>query len=103
MPVRRHSEHHGKHRAPRAAAAPFRCHLVVMAKAPAAGGVKTRLTRDIGVAQATRFARQCAAAVLARVAHDRRWCTILAVTPDRAVGDRWWPCALHRTPQGGGD
>ena len=49
--------------------APFRCRLVVMAKLPVAGGVKTRLAREIGVAGATRFARHAVAALLQRVGY----------------------------------
>ena len=56
-----------RRKAPRRRAAPFRCRLVVMAKVPVAGGVKTRLAREIGVAGATRFARHAAAALLQRV------------------------------------
>jgi rSAM/selenodomain-associated transferase 1 len=74
-----------------------------MAKAPVAGSVKTRLGRQIGVADATRFARQCAAALLARIAVDPRWQTTIAVTPDRACAGRFWPRGIGRTPQGGGD
>jgi len=49
---RRHSE---RRRAPRAA--PFRLRLIVMAKAPVAGRVKTRIAAELGVATAVRFAR----------------------------------------------
>jgi rSAM/selenodomain-associated transferase 1 len=68
-----------------------------------AGGVKTRLAREIGVAGATRFARHAAAALLQRVGFDRRWQTTLAVAPDRGLGSRVWPRGLARMPQGGGD
>jgi rSAM/selenodomain-associated transferase 1 len=77
--------------------------LVVMAKLPVAGGVKTRLARDIGIAGATRFARHAAAALLQRVGYDRRWQTVLAVAPDRATWSRAWPRGAARMPQGGGD
>ena len=90
-------------RAPRKRAAPFRCRLVVMAKAPVAGGAKTRLAREIGVAAAIRFARQATAALLQRVAHDPRWQTILAVSPDAAVTSRCWPRGIARVRQGRGD
>ena len=64
--------------APRVRAAPFRCRLVVMAKAPVAGQVKTRLARELGVATATRFARQATgrpAGAVCRAAGPgiRRW------------------------------
>jgi len=90
-------------RASRRSAAPFRCRLVVMAKAPVAGRAKSRLARQIGVAQATRFARQSAAALLGRVGNDPRWQTTIAVTPDRAAAGRFWPRGISRLPQGGGD
>jgi uncharacterized protein len=74
-----------------------------MAKLPVAGGVKTRLAREIGVARASGFARHAAAALLQRVGFDRRWQTILAVAPDYGVHSRAWPRGLVRLPQGGGD
>ena len=74
-----------------------------MAKLPVAGGVKTRLARDIGLAGATRFARHAVAALLQRVGYDRRWQTVLAVAPDRATGSRAWPRGVARMPQGRGD
>ena len=74
-----------------------------MAKLPVAGGVKTRLAREIGVAGATRFARHAAAALLQRVGYDRRWQTTLAVAPDQGLGSRAWPRGMARRPQGGGD
>ena len=89
--------------APRRRAAPYRCRLVVMAKAPAAGAVKTRLARVLGVAEATRFARHATAALLQRLVPDPRWQTILAVTPDVAVSSRCWPRGVIRVRQGKGD
>jgi uncharacterized protein len=74
-----------------------------MAKAPAAGAVKTRLARAVGVANATRFARHATAALLQRLAPDPRWQTILAVTPDVAVSSRCWPRGVIRVRQGKGD
>ena len=84
-------------------AAPFRCRLVIMVKAPVAGAVKTRLARQIGVAGATRFARHAAAALIARVAFDRRWHTTLCVAPDASVHAHHWPRTLARVAQGRGD
>jgi uncharacterized protein len=77
--------------------------LVVMAKAPVAGAVKTRLARALGVANATRFARHATAALLQRLAPDPRWQTILAVTPDVAVSSRCWPRGVIRVRQGNGN
>src|SRR6185436_16119941 len=90
-------------KAPRRCVAPFRCRLVVMAKLPVAGSVKTRLACEVGVAGATRFARHAAATLLQRVRYDRRWQTTLAIAPDQGLGSRVWPRAMTRRPQGGGD
>jgi rSAM/selenodomain-associated transferase 1 len=81
----------------------FRCRLIIMAKVPVAGNVKTRLAHDIGAAHAVRFCRHATAALLARVGNDPRWQTILAVTPDCGVAFRLWPQAILRIGQGGGD
>jgi rSAM/selenodomain-associated transferase 1 len=70
---------------------------------PVAGGAKTRLAREIGVGAATRFARQATAALLQRVAHDQRWQTILAVSPDAGLASRCWPRGIPRIGQGRGD
>jgi rSAM/selenodomain-associated transferase 1 len=74
-----------------------------MAKLPVAGAAKTRLAREIGMASATRFARQAMAALLQRVAHDPRWHTTLAVSPDASVASRCWPASIARTGQGRGN
>ena len=74
-----------------------------MAKLPVAGRVKTRLARALGVGAATRFARHAMAALLQRLASDPRWQTMLAVTPDAAVGNRGWPRGIPRMRQGHGD
>jgi rSAM/selenodomain-associated transferase 1 len=89
--------------ASRRRAAPFRCRLVVMAKTPVAGAVKTRLAREVGVAEATRFARHAGAALLGRIGFDPRWQTILAVAPDASIASRCWPHRVSRIRQGGGD
>jgi hypothetical protein len=77
--------------------------LVVMAKRPIAGLVKTRLAREIGTVAATYFYRHAARALLLRLGSDRRWQTLLSIAPDVAVDDRTWPRGLGRMPQGGGD
>jgi rSAM/selenodomain-associated transferase 1 len=82
----------------------FAQHLVIMAKSPAMGRVKRRLARDIGDVAATRFYRTCLSQAMLRLARDRRWRTVLAVNPDRAVADRIWPSpGTVVMPQGGGD
>lgn len=77
--------------------------LVIMVKSPLAGRVKTRLAREVGVVDATSFYRATARAVITRLAVDRRWTTMLAVTPDGDVAGPHWLPAMPRTPQGGGD
>jgi rSAM/selenodomain-associated transferase 1 len=103
--MRRHPRfrRRGEPSAPSKPAAPFRWRLVVMAKAPVAGRVKTRIAGQAGVAAAARFARLGAAALLRRVAADPRWSTTVAVTPDAAALRRLWPGGAALAPQGDGD
>jgi len=79
-------------------------HLVIMAKAPRIGRVKSRLARGIGRVGAWMFYRRTLALVTRSLAADRRWTTWLAVSPDNAVhDDRIWPPSCPRLTQGGGD
>jgi rSAM/selenodomain-associated transferase 1 len=78
-------------------------HLVLFAKAPVMGRVKTRLARDIGTVAAWRFYRQTTWTVTRRLAADRRWRTTLAVSPDAACGEGYWPATDDRIGQGQGD
>jgi len=78
--------------------------LVIMAKTPLIGRVKTRLARDIGGVEAVRFFRTASAGLIRRLARDPRWQTVLALTPDRAVHEKGvWPDGLPRVAQGSGD
>jgi rSAM/selenodomain-associated transferase 1 len=78
--------------------------LVIFAKAPALGRVKSRLARGIGQAAALAFYRQALRQLVGRVADDRRWHTVLAVAPDSAIHDgRLWSSRVSRTGQGAGD
>lgn len=77
--------------------------LVVMAKAPVAGAVKTRLARAIGPIEAVRFYRTALSALLRRVGGDPRWTIVLAVTPDWTVAAPCWPVGIARIAQGRGD
>lgn len=93
-------------RAPRAIAAPFRARLVIMAKVPVAGNVKTRLARQIGTSEAVRFYRATSSAVIGRLARQPFWETIIAVSPDagaQGCQGRIWPRGIKRAAQGGGD
>lgn len=76
--------------------------VVVFARAPRYGAVKTRLAREIGAAEALRFYRNVLTGSIRRVRDDARWETVLCVTPDAAAGGaRHWP--LRATAQGSGD
>lgn len=78
--------------------------LVIMAKQPLIGRVKTRLARDIGHAEALRFFRSASESLIRRVGRDPRWQTVIAVSPDRAVHETGiWPEDLPRVGQGEGD
>lgn len=76
-------------------------HLVLMAKAPRMGRVKTRLAAGLGLVGAWAFHRRCLIDT-ARKLTDGRWNCRLSVTPDWAVADLrldgWSGIA-----QGGGD
>lgn len=84
-------------------AAPFACRLVIMAKLPIAGRVKTRLAREIGVAEAIRFYRATMRAVLQRLGRQPFWQTFIAVNPDTGTASAMLPAAVQRIPQGSGD
>jgi len=74
-----------------------------MAKIPVAGRVKTRLAREIGVGRATSFYRHLSLGVVARLARDPRFATLVAIAPDNTVG---WPAMAQLAPmigQGRGD
>jgi uncharacterized protein len=75
--------------------------VVVFARAPRLGAVKRRLAREIGARAALRFHVATLTHLLRGLKADRRFRTVLAVTPDRArfrLGVR-----IERVPQGGGD
>jgi len=78
--------------------------LVIFLKEPRPGRVKTRLGRDIGMVGAAWWFRHQSARLIRRLRHDRRWRTVLAVSPDReGLASRVWPAGLARWPQGPGD
>lgn len=77
--------------------------LVVMAKEPRAGAVKTRLAKDIGLVSATAFYRKALANLLQRISNDPRWNTLVAVTPDTSLLSPVWPGGVSLTLQGRGD
>ncbi len=75
--------------------------LLVFARAPRLGRVKSRLARGIGAMAALRFYRGQLHATARAVGRDRRWRTLLCVTPPRARGG--FPAGLGRVAQGRGD
>lgn len=77
--------------------------LIIMVKEPQMGRVKTRLAREIGAAEAARFYRTISATIIRRLARDRRWQTLLAVSPDTAVASAAWPADVLRFAQQGND
>jgi len=58
--------------------------LVIMAKAPVCGAVKTRLAGEIGAVAAAALTRTLTEALLREVAGDPRFRTLLAISPDQA-------------------
>ena len=58
----------------------YRHRLVIFAKAPQLGQVKTRLAQDMGQSAATNWYRTNCGNVVRRLARDTRWLTYLAVT-----------------------
>lgn len=75
--------------------------VFVFARAPRLGAVKRRLARDIGERAALDFHRATMLALLRGLTEERRFRTVLAVTPDRAR----FPLPVHvpRVGQGRGD
>jgi len=77
--------------------------LIVFARAPQYGVVKTRLAAEIGAGAAWRAYREMSACILREVAGSRRWETQLAVTPTAFAGRaRFWPRNVRRTAQTSG-
>jgi len=75
----------------------------VFARQPVIGTVKTRLAADIGRVEALRFYRATLARLLRRLASDRTWRTMLAVTPDRACRAMARTFRVPVMAQGSGD
>jgi rSAM/selenodomain-associated transferase 1 len=77
--------------------------VVVMVKTPVMGAVKTRLAREIGVAEAIRFYRTNVARTLRMLVRDPRWRVVLAVAPRYLMGSAALPNGLARIAQAPGD
>lgn len=77
--------------------------LIVFAKFPQIGRVKTRLAKGLGHAAALAFYRRTLAETLAET-HGGPWRTVLCVAPDAARRvSRVWPSGIPRNGQGRGD
>lgn len=83
----------------------LRATVILFARAPRLGTVKSRLARGIGARGALRFHCATLAAVARPIARDRRWHTILATTPRGARADwaRFVPRGTARMDQPRGD
>ena len=57
-------------------------HLVIFAKAPRLGTVKSRLAVDVGEVEARRIYLQMAEQTIRPLSRDARWQSYLAITPD---------------------
>jgi uncharacterized protein len=78
--------------------------LLIMARAPRFGAVKTRLARDIGPLKAWHFYRNTLTATARRLSRSGKWHTVLQVTPDRdKTSKRQWPRTHAVIGQGRGD
>ena len=80
---------------------PLKDTVIVFARAPRLGTVKRRLAREIGDRAALRFYAGSLARLLRALLRDRRFRTVLAVTPDRARTR--WPVRVPAIAQGGGN
>ncbi|ADP69374.1 Protein of unknown function DUF2064 [Rhodomicrobium vannielii ATCC 17100] len=80
------------------AAAPV---VVIMAKAPVCGAVKTRLARDVGLVSAVALTRALTAKLLRELASDPRFRCVLAVSPATAKMARFaaWGARGARVPR----
>lgn len=72
--------------------------VIIFARAPRLGTVKRRLALGIGARGALRFYRDMLAVTAWPIARDRRWQTILAITPADARAD-WHRLAPPGTPR----
>lgn len=77
--------------------------IIVFAKAPRMGSVKTRLARDIGPARALTFYRHCLMQTIATARQVPMAQTVIWTAPDNATSGRYFPPELVVMPQGRGD
>ncbi|MBR0684202.1 DUF2064 domain-containing protein [Roseomonas eburnea] len=79
--------------------------FILFARAPRLGAVKRRLAAGIGARGALRFHRATLAAAARAMGRDRRWRTLVSVTPPgaRADWERLLPRGIARVAQPRGD
>ncbi|MEO7775077.1 MAG: TIGR04282 family arsenosugar biosynthesis glycosyltransferase [Steroidobacteraceae bacterium] len=81
-----------------------RARLIVFARAPVLGQVKTRLARDIGAPAALQWYSSLLDALLTRLQDSTLWQLQVAITPDNAAGAPIGPVpGTQVIPQGNGD
>lgn len=78
-------------------------HLLVMAKQPRIGRVKTRLGAGIGAMEATRAYRVMLGETLNTLSRDPRWQTWIAVSGVHELNANVWPGNVNLVDQGTGD
>ncbi len=78
-------------------------HVVIFAKDPRIGRVKTRLGREIGAVAAWRFYRSMLHSLPRRLNKKGPWRVWLAVSPDHVPTKRFMSGQLDILQQGGGD
>ena len=77
-------------------------HLVVMAKQPVLGRVKTRLGAQVGAMEATRTYRLMLGSLLRRLSYDPRWQVWVATAGIHQVHAPVWPATVNVVDQGTG-
>ena len=75
--------------------------VIIFARAPRYGAVKTRLARDIGAGETLRFYRRTLSNLVRQLNGDGRFDVALAVTPDHL--HTGWPQVKRILAQGHGD
>lgn len=78
-------------------------HLLIMAKQPRMGRVKTRLGASIGAMEATRAYRVILSATLNTLSRDPRWQTWVAVSGVNELHANVWPANVNVVDQETGD
>lgn len=76
--------------------------LVMMVRRPLCGAVKSRLAAGIGAVAATSAYRTMIRNSIHRLADDPRWCFVLAIAPDSALFEPFWPLSIALIAQGRG-